>query len=91
MGKKTFWSGIVLGAVVGGAVSMFNKDARKYVKNVSEQAADQVSYYMDHPNEAVSNVKRTISIVSEKINSNSSGAMNTLNQVENTLNKVLKK
>lgn len=91
MGKRTFLSGIILGAVVGGVVSLFNQDARNYVRDLSEQTADQVTYYSKHPQEAVSNIKQTITAVTEKVDSNSVGAMNTLDQVENTLGKVLKK
>jgi len=91
MGKRTFWSGIIVGAIVGGAVSLFNRDARSYVKELSEQTADQVSYYAQNPTEAVDGVKNTVLFVTDTIERNSSGAMNTLDQVENTLNKVIKK
>jgi len=90
MGKRTLLSGIVIGAVIGGAVSLFNKDARDYVKVLSDRAAGQATYYVQHPSEAVNNVKRTLTFITEKIDSNAVGAMNTLDQVENTLNKVLK-
>jgi len=91
MGKRTFLSGIIVGAVIGGVVSLLNKDARNYVRDVSDQAADQVNYYVQHPSEAINNVKRTLTLVTNQIDSNTVGAMNTLDQVENTLNKVLKK
>lgn len=91
MGKRTFWSGIIVGAIVGGAASLFNRDARDYVKELGEQTVDQVNYFAKNPTEAMDKVKSTVVFVTETIERNSAGAMNTLDQVENTLNKVIKK
>ena len=91
MGKKTLFSSMAIGAIVGGAVSLFNKETRDYVKDKSNQAKDQASYYAKHPNEAIENLKSTVIDVTEKIEDNKSGALNALDQVENTVGKVLKK
>lgn len=91
MGKKTLFSSIAIGAVVGGALSLFNKETRSYVKQKSSEAADQASYYAQHPNEAISNLKQTVTDVTSKIEENKTGALNTLDQVENTIGKVFKK
>ena len=91
MGKKTLLSSIVIGAVVGGAVSLFNKETRQYVSELTERSADQASYYVKNPNEAIGTLKGTIRDVTETIDSNMDGAINTLDQVGSTLGKVLKK
>lgn len=91
MGKRTLFSSIAIGAVVGGAVSLFNKETRDYVKDKSSEAVDQVNYYAQHPNEAISGLKRTVNDVTTKIDENKTGALNTLDQVENTIGKVFKK
>lgn len=91
MGKRTFWSGIIVGAIVGGAASLLNRDARHYVKDLSEQTASKVNHYVSNPTEALDGVKHTVEFITNTVERNSVGAMNTLDQVENTLNKVIKK
>lgn len=91
MGKKTLFSSMAIGAVIGGVVSLFNKETRYYVKDKSNQAKDQVSYYGQHPNEAIGNLKSTVIDVTKKIEDNKTGALNALDQVENTIGKVFKK
>lgn len=91
MGKKRLYSSMVIGAVVGGALSLFNKDTRDYVKDKSNEAKDQVNYYTQHPNEAIRKLKYTITDVTTTIEENKTGALNTLDQVDNTINKFLKK
>jgi len=91
MGKKTLFSSIAIGAVVGGVVSLFNKETRDYVMDKGSQAKDQASYYVNHPNEAIENLKSTVIDVTEMIDDNKTGALNALDQVENTVAKVFKK
>lgn len=91
MGKKTLLSSIAVGAVVGGLVSLFNKETRDYVVDKGSQVKDQANYYVNHPNEAVENLKSTVINVTGMIEDNKTGALNALDQVENTVGKVFKK
>lgn len=91
MGKKTLLSSIAVGAVVGGLVSLFNKETRDYVVDKGGQTIDQANYYVNHPNEAVENLKSTVINVTSMIEDNKTGALNALDQVENTVGKVFKK
>src|SRR5699024_12399747 len=90
MGKKTLLSSIAVGAVGGGLVSLFNKETRDYVVDKGSQAKDQANNYINHPNEAVENLKRTVINVTRMIEDNNTGALHALDQVENTVGQVIK-
>src|SRR5699024_3182660 len=91
MGKKTLLSSIAVGAVGGGLVSLFNKETRDYVVDKGSQAKDQAHYYINHPDEAVENLRSTIINLTDRIDDNRTGALNAVEQVENTVGKVFKK
>src|SRR5699024_5743007 len=91
MCKKTLLSSIAVGAVVGRLVSLFNKETRDYVVDKGSQAKDKDNYYINHQNETVENLKSTVINVTSMIEYNKTGALNALDQVENTVGKVFKK
>lgn len=91
MGKRTLITGIVVGASLGGLVSLLNEDARNYAKELVTSSCNTLSYYAKNPSEAVSTVRDTVLTLNETIESNTGSAVNALEQVESSLNKVLKK
>jgi len=91
MGAKKFWTGIVAAAVVGGLVSLFNEDARTYVKEVANTTGEKCLYYVSNPTEAVKNIKEVAQFVDDKISENKNSAFNALEQVETTLERVTKR
>lgn len=90
MGKRTFWMSVAAGAVIGGLTSLMNREVREYVKESANKIGDTTTYYVNHPNEAIQNVKQTIAVVEQKIEENSGSAYNALNQIETTVNKFIK-
>lgn len=90
MGKSKLWTGIIVGASIGGLVSLFNKDTREYVKESSTKAMDKAQYYTTNPDIAVTQVKQTVSKVNQVVSSNSKSAMNVLDQIEGSVQKFLK-
>jgi len=91
VGRKKFWTGIVTGAVVGGLISLFNEDAREYVKDTLNTTGEKCLYIVNNPTETVRNIKAMAQLVDEKISENKNSAFNALEQVENTLERVTKK
>ncbi len=91
MGKRTLLTGIIAGASIGGLLSLLNKDAREYAKDTLSKSRDNLSYYVKNPTEAVEKIRHTALTVNNMIESNTSSAVNALEQVENSLNKVTKK
>ncbi|MFD2445080.1 YtxH domain-containing protein [Bacillus sp. CGMCC 1.16607] len=58
MGKTNkFWTGVILGAVAGGVVSLLDKDTREVVSEKCGKAAKNISYILTHPKEVATNVK----------------------------------
>lgn len=89
-GKTVFWSSIVVGACVGGLLSLFNKEARNYSKEVCDQAGETVKYYTKNPDLTVQKVKNTVQSLSDMVSENTGSALNALDQVESTVNKFVK-
>lgn len=89
-GKKTFWTSIVAGALAGGLLSLLNKDARTYSKEVVKQTGETITHYTKNPDETVEKVKESVHTVNNLVSKNTSSALNALEQVETTVNKFLK-
>ncbi|WP_428910982.1 YtxH domain-containing protein [Niallia sp. Krafla_26] len=69
-----FWKGVVLGAIAGGAISLFDRETRKNVIDYCQKTTGKVTYYAKHPQEAANQLKestrkirRTIEDVSEEV------------------------
>jgi gas vesicle protein len=54
---KRFWKGILLGAIAGGAVALLDNETRKSVFERCKKNAEEISFYIMHPDEAVEQVK----------------------------------
>lgn len=89
-GKTTFWTGIIAGATLGGLLSLLNDDARHYVKEKTNQTSEQLSYYKGNPTETVHKVKQTVLSLNETVSKNTKSALNALEQVEKSMNRLLK-
>lgn len=89
-GRRTFWSSIAAGAVIGGLLSLLNKDARDYSKKMIQQTGEAVKYYTTNPDETVEKVKNAVESVTKLVTENTDSALNAIEQVENTVNKFIK-
>ncbi|MBS4213608.1 YtxH domain-containing protein [Neobacillus rhizophilus] len=59
MTKNKFWQGMLIGAIAGGAVSLFDKQTRQIMKEHVGRVSGKVSYVVRHPGEMVGKVKET--------------------------------
>lgn len=87
-GKRTFWTSIVAGACIGGLLSLLNKDARDYSKKMLQHTGEAVRYYSTNPDVTVEKVKNAVESISNLVNENTGSALNAIEQVENTVNKL---
>lgn len=91
MGKRKIIVGVVTGAIVGGAAALLDKEARGYACGKMKELKASSSYYISNPSEAIHGLQQTMGKVSQAFESGSSNAMNALDQVEQTLEKVTNK
>ena len=62
---KNFWKGILLGAVVGGAISLLDKPTRKAVSMNVQKTTAKVNHVLRNPSIIVEKVKETSSQMRE--------------------------
>lgn len=81
MGSNKFWKGVLMGALAGGAISLFDKDTRHSVMEGLKKGTKEVSYYISHPSETadklrektqqlrttVEQVSEDVSFIAEKV------------------------
>lgn len=91
MGKKTFWTGIVLGAVIGGTMSLLNKNARNYAKNTGLTTIENLTFYYKNPSIGIKEVKDSIKSINESVTDSSDNVVNLLTRAETTIDKVTKR
>lgn len=91
MGRRKLCTGIILGAVVGGLISLIDKDTRMYAKNKLSTTTNHTKYYLRNPSKAVRNARISFNEFSENFKSGAESTINALEQIEETLDKVIKK
>jgi len=88
-GRKTFWTSIILGALAGGLLSLTNKNARQYGKHLAQSTNEKVKSYVQDPEQSIQRLKDSVHFANDFVNKNTSGAMNALEQVENTIRRFI--
>ncbi len=91
MGKRTLCTGIIVGAVVGGLVTLTNKEARDYAKAKLSVMKAEAKYCLSNPSQAVRHLRQSFDQFNHKFSSGADSAINALEQVEHTLDKVIKR
>src|SRR5699024_2898707 len=91
MGKRKLYTGIAIGAAVGGLIALLDRDARSYAKQKFHDAKDATMYYAKHQSEGVQNIKDKYEQFNKTFTSGADNAMNALEQVEETIEKFSKK
>lgn len=88
MGKSRLLTGIAIGAVVGGLVSLLNGKTRRYVKGQYLVTKSQVNYYAKHPSLAVRHAQNYVNQFQAEFTKGADQAINALEQVEQTIGKL---
>lgn len=91
MGKEKLFTAIIGGAVLGGLLSLFNKDVRTYTNVKLIETKLMANYYFKNPSEAIGRTRLTIIKFNKAFESQSKNALNAFEQIEGTLDKVIKK
>lgn len=60
MGASKFVKGILIGAAVGGAITLFDKETRQKVFSKSKRLGNSLLETVKNPNEKIEGIKKTI-------------------------------
>lgn len=90
MGKRNLITGVVLGAIVGGAVSLLNKETRDYAKSEMSLISDKTGYMIQNPGQSIRELQTALIETAENAANSLDGALNAVDQVENTINEIRK-
>lgn len=59
MSESKFWKGVLLGAAIGGALSLLDRATRKAVIENCQETTGKITYAVKHPQETIDYVKDT--------------------------------
>jgi gas vesicle protein len=59
MSSSKFWKGVILGAIAGGALSLFDRKTRISVTENIQCTSEKLVYFAKHPQETINTVKET--------------------------------
>jgi len=88
MGRNKLIMGVVIGAAVGGAAALADRDTRKYVKLKMDDAKTGTSFIVENPTEAVQSLRNGFNTFNQTLAQGTDSAINALDQVEKTLERV---
>ncbi|TFB13908.1 hypothetical protein E3U55_15205 [Filobacillus milosensis] len=81
---KTWQSGMIIGALMGLVVSMFNQRERESFKNSSKKTYNQIKHIYKHPSESVRQLRLKI----DQVNKGTDNLIDQIEQVQRLIDKV---
>ena len=60
MSKNKFSTGIILGAIIGGAVSLLDRETRRQTFDIAKKSGQAISYYSTNPRELSDKIKAKV-------------------------------
>lgn len=91
MAKRKLIKRIIIGAIAGGVTALMNKDVRKYTKKKISKAKDRTSLMVKNPSEMVRSTRTRLTNLSDAISEQTTKTINTLDQIEDTLDQFTKR
>ncbi|GAE94409.1 hypothetical protein JCM21714_3564 [Gracilibacillus boraciitolerans JCM 21714] len=91
MGKELLVKGVVTGAVVGGLITLFDKDTRSFVSKNLQTCGSKSVYYVKHPADAIHQLNQGYAKCSKQLSSGLTFALDMLNQLQEVTQKVEKR
>lgn len=83
--------GMVIGALLGGLTTLFDRETRHRTKLQCQSAKREGDYFLKHPSEAVKKARDACNQFNDTFSSSAESAINALEQVEQTIDKLTKK
>ncbi|GGD04670.1 hypothetical protein GCM10007216_39110 [Thalassobacillus devorans] len=88
MNEHKFWKGVMIGAVIGGAVTLLDKETREYVFSSTKRAGVSVKSYTSNPSEAIRELRLKYNQLTNRVADGAKDILEVLNKVEELLDKV---
>ncbi|CDO04431.1 penicillin-binding protein [Oceanobacillus picturae] len=87
MGNRKLIVGVLIGAIVGGAVTLFDRETRNYSRMKLSNMKYSSQSVLKNPSEAVRNIRKTFDTFNQNFTSGVESTITALEQVETTLEK----
>lgn len=91
MGKNKLVIGMLIGAVVGGLVTLTDKTTREYTKGKMQDASGKTKEFLQNPSAMIQHTQTTFDQFNDTFQNGANNAINAFEQVENTLDKLKRK
>lgn len=91
MGKRKLLIGMLAGAVAGGLATLVDSETRNYTKEKLLTAKDKTGVVVSNPSQAVQEARFAINRMNDSVSGTMTKAINTLDQVEGSLDRVTNK
>lgn len=91
MSKRRLYTSMAVGALIGGVYALFDKGTREYTKGQIKRLKDTSSNYLKNPADTLHNARMKFEQLNNSVSYQVENAINALEQVETTINKVSNK
>ncbi|WP_208591642.1 hypothetical protein [Gracilibacillus suaedae] len=91
MGKERLIKGILTGAVVGGLITLSDRETRSYVTRKLQVCGNKAAYYAKNPANAIHQLNLNYAKCSEQLATGLTSALNMLHQLQELTEKVDKR
>ncbi|MFD2629396.1 YtxH domain-containing protein [Oceanobacillus kapialis] len=87
MGNRKLVFGVLIGALVGGAITLFDRETRHYSRMKLASFKSGTQSVLHNPSDAVRKVRVAFDTFNQNFSSGAQSTINALEQVETTLKK----
>lgn len=91
MSKRKLCTGVVVGAIVGGLVTLKNEEVRTYAKNKLAEVTTHVKLRLKNPVLSIRSLRVDLMKCRQYVDQGTEDTIQALEQIEQTLNKVIQK
>ncbi|WP_163580979.1 YtxH domain-containing protein [Gracilibacillus saliphilus] len=91
MGKERLLKGILAGAIVGGLITLSDRETRSYVTRKLQVCGNKTSYYAKNPADAIHQLNSNYARWSEQLATGLTSALNMLHQLQELTEKIDKR
>ncbi|WP_053217209.1 hypothetical protein [Virgibacillus senegalensis] len=90
MSDSKLTKGIIIGAAVGGLLSLYDRPTRTQLVRNLKKTGSSAGYYLRNPSDAVRNIRECYEKAAGALSSGAESALEIMDQVQSTLENVSK-